>query len=397
MTEFKTKRVVATEPQKLEDLFIEEEIPPNEALTQMLLNLGESEDGSKVTVYRYSVNTGKRLEEWLFECGPREFSYSEIQDCYGQGKYRIRVHGVTSTGEWGILSNKVHDIGPGKVSTKPQEKTNEPSEIAQLAKMMAEQNALILQAITTRPQVDPIEQFTKIAGALGALPQQNQPLPPQPDMFDQFMKFAQLQKLLKGDPMPIGEEGGIDSSALLMSKGLDAVMTLFGAQNQKPAMMQVPNVSPLGGAPVQPVKAIPENVTTSKHPGSSPNIPIIEQNPSNLPIQSEIDEMRAMLKMYMNMIITAASHDGEVETYAGLIYEQAPDDVIAMLETDGWFDELCKVEPRAANFKPWFEKLRTRVLELLNDLTEEQNQDNTADTSLPVGSVIDGNIPGGNT
>ena len=72
-----------------------------------------------------------------------------------------------------------------------------------------------------------------------------------------------------------------------------------------------------------------------------------------------------MERIYLNMLIANAQADNDTETYANLALDTVGEDAaIQFVNTPNWFELLCQKEPRATQFRPWFDRLRGDILEL---------------------------------
>jgi len=78
--------------------------------------------------------------------------------------------------------------------------------------------------------------------------------------------------------------------------------------------------------------------------------------------------------MYLNMLIANAHADNDPATYAQLMIDLVGDEAaIQFANAPDWFEQLCAEEPRAANFRKWFEELRIVVLELTKPEVPDMN------------------------
>lgn len=394
MVQRTVKKVINTgnAASEAEELFLptpeELEESPDLSLLNLLADLGEDTEQVKVQIYQRDANTKK--EAWIFDCSPLEFSFSDIQSIYGPGEYRVRVTGpIPGSNYIGMRSNKVHIIGAPRNGIKKLEQSqnnNIDAALERMAKMIADQNAanqkfmMDMMIAQSASKSNPIEDFRNIASALGALPQRQE----QPDMFSQFERFASMMKMLKGDAMPVNEDGAIDGGSMVMAKGLEVLGGIVQAMNNKPVIAQNP-------AP-RATPQLPHVAPAIMPKQPEQNIAPIQEIKQPEKLTPEQEEMNLMLRYQINQIIKAAANNEDIEQFAGLIYEHAPDDFFDDLNKPNWFDLLVKIDSRIADHRAWFEKLHARIIEI--SLTPDDDDDITGESQST--GPTNGDIPSGN-
>ena len=89
-------------------------------------------------------------------------------------------------------------------------------------------------------------------------------------------------------------------------------------------------------------------------------------------------------KMFLNMLISNAKADNEPSTYAAMIIDMTGEKKAReFAAAPDWFDQLCKEEPRAVDYRAWFQELKDSVEEMLKPDEQEPGltTDNAADTT----------------
>ncbi|MGH6795924.1 MAG: hypothetical protein ACREDH_12205 [Methylocella sp.] len=333
------------------------------ALAGLMTELGAREDAdAKVTVKKIEIKNGTKKELWLFECEPEAFSIADVQEHYGEGEYRIVVYGKIPGTNYrtAILANKRFSVAGLKDGATPKALSGVQSSILPahpapsfapeaLAKAIAESLAVVFaplmrQAPTRADTLAELREMGAIFSAMrGAVPAQADPI----DM------LARVLPLLKSaaPAAPILNDDGEVSENAVLNGGISLVRELFAAaRDQK------------GAAPTLLPSA----------PGVNPVPADARIAPPAAPEQDDAMLGKLLVKTQLVVLLNAAKMDSDPETYAALIYEQAPDEVIDKLQAANWFEELLALEPAFAPYRPWVEKVRVEVLAAL---AEESDPD----------------------
>lgn len=331
------------------------------ALAGVMADLGASDEDAKVTVWRVTATQGTRKQEWLFECHPREFSIPQLQADFGAGEYRVRVYGKQEGSNYKVVhADKRINIGEARGGAPKSDGTlaGLPVPAAQdISKSIADALAAPLSALAqivasnmkqapTRAQV--LAELREMREIFGA-PTSAAPADP----FAALRSALELVKQAQPAPSIVNDEGEVSPTALI-ARGLDVVQHFFEAAK-----------GGAQGAPATPPEALPA-------PGQAAAVPMQPNPAAPVPSQSAAeDEMGLYLKTQLKMLLHAARSGADTSLYSALIYEQAPDEVIAILQSDQWYAELVKLEPGFAAVKPWAEKVRAEVMEALDEETRE--------------------------
>jgi len=326
---------------------------PDADVTRLLVDLGKDSTESKVIVFKVPTDRGKATrEQWLFECPPADFSPAILQSEYGEGTYRIRMYGEhPESGEYGLLLNRFYDVGPARRSMVP---VNGGAHAALAG------GTVVNVPDVTKGVID------AIAPMLAAVMGNKNAVPTRAEMLQEMKLYAEIFK-----PAPVADPMAQFAQFMTLAK----TMGLGGAEVADPeaAPWQVlmeglrtfkemaARGAPAAAAPALPAPGAPG----AADPGAlAPAAPV---NPE------DANEMNIMLKGQLIALRVAAQANDDPEKWAGRIYEDAPDEIIAVLmDNEKWFAELLKLEPGFASLKPWAEKVRGIVVKAIQDDIAEQ-------------------------
>jgi hypothetical protein len=321
-----------------------------------MLELGERDEGAIVTVSRISVQQGMKKSEWLFQCHPSEFSIPSIQEFYGAGDYRVTVRGRQEGSNYQVIhADKKISIGEARSGAAPKAiaGTVVPAspQSQDLTRSIAEAISAPLQSLT-QALAGMIPKQSSRADALAELSQMAQLLATmnggraaQPDPLEMLTRTLALVKESSAAAPLVNEDGEIPPNNLI-AQGIGLVKSfLDAARSQQGAQAPAPVAQP-GAAAV----SLPAHV---------PAAPAVAAQPE--------DDMGLMLTAQMGMLLAAAKANGSPDLYAGLIYENAPDEVLAALQSENWWGEVLKLAPGFAPYKPWAESVRAALVAIVNE------------------------------
>jgi hypothetical protein len=324
--------------------------PEDIALANVLSELGSSNTEAKVNIYQFD---GQKNRAFIGAMLPAEFSMEKIQADFGPGDYEVRVY---STG--GLLTRKVIKIAAPKLPANalpvsaPALETGKIIETMQSGfEKMATMFAGALQNMTAnqpkpKTTMEMLQEMQLMREIMGG----NAPAAPGPDpmrLFEMATEIADKIQPRQGEP-------GAGEVILNAIKQFGPVLAQAAANRPQPVITQPALPSPPVLNPVTPVA------------------------PSTEP---ESDQMSIARKMYLNMLIANAHADNDPATYAQLMIDLVGDEAaIQFANAPDWFEQLCAEEPRAANFRKWFEELRLVVLELTKPEVPDMN---TGDENKP--------------
>lgn len=90
-----------------------------------------------------------------------------------------------------------------------------------------------------------------------------------------------------------------------------------------------------------------------------------------------------LIRYYLNILVAKAAENKEPSLYAELVLDNAPEEAINQMVNDAnVIDHLAGIDPRVNNFRPWFEALRTSILEMVNEEVGNVLQSGTHSASV---------------
>lgn len=361
------------------------------ALQSVMAELGANDDQAKVTVSRVQNVNGIKKELYLFESHPSQFTLQDLQEAYGEGDYRIKVYGKQPGTNYKVIhANKLVSIGPTREQAKGIAKpaalgsnvtvqNSGGSEVAKaiadtLAPILAAQGALLAKLANgdggagRKALLEEMEIMARITGA-----------GKQADPFSGMENLLKVVTLVKG--LTSNDGAGLDAESGPYAVIMEGLRTFGSLVHQgKNTAAPAPAATQRLASPHPSAQPVPDNAAAAAP----------QPDPED---QEEIMFLRAQLAI----LLSAAKANGNPETYAGLIYEQAPDEILAMVEADDYFVKLCEIVPEFAPHKEWCESVRALVLADLKDDPEWSARKTAALTGASVTGTTTGNVPGPTT
>jgi hypothetical protein len=345
------------------------------ALQGVMLELGERDDSAKVTVKRIVEAQGQRRKVWLFECHPREFSIPQLQMDFGEGEYQITVYGAQEGSNYKIIhADKRLSIGAARGAGKTDQPASAPAVrdadqfTRAISVAIAGPLSTLAQALTQMmpkqtSRADMIAELKQFAEMFTAM-RPPVDVTPRADPFDSLERAVALLRDAKGAAPIVNEDGEIPPTQIL-SQGIELLKGFFAAASQRQgaqAALPAPGTQPAPAPQLAP-------------PGA--DIPAAQ------PAQPQGIDMGLFLKMQLGIFLNAARNDSDPITYGAILYEQAPDEILAKLESAEWFAELCKLEPGFSAHREWCEKVRAEVIAALHETPEGEEATASAEAPTP--------------
>lgn len=334
--------------------------PISEALSALYSEMGiEGELASFVTVHKVLPDSQKEARVWKDSVD--KYDLDAIAKRFGSGEYTVRVYVQREDRSYSCRGSKsfhmmldaaddarIAATREGKlqgVAAAPAPQGMGIAEVIALMQKAQENTVAMLKPIlenATGAKQNTMADLKGLAETFAMLPK---PAAGGDMMqaFTMFQKFMELTKSMNPEKPLTEDEVGPNA---LMMKGLQFLIETAGkAKENAAAAAPKPHLPPL------------------VNPGLQPHLPPVL--PAR-PVPADEDaEMQLFLKMQLAMMLRAAANDSDVEPYAVLVFEQAPDEIIDKLQQPEWFAALVEVEQQCAAFQIWFTKLRDRVVELL--------------------------------
>jgi hypothetical protein len=314
--------------------------------------LGTEFTTGSVTITKRNVQT--RKFEWLDKLAAADFLASGMPFLaqYGAGDYMLSIY---AGGRAGVARRKlvtVHEAAgrreQAKVAAAQGISPAVAPEISALAEGLKQTQMLLAQLaqnFARPPQqegiADRLKEYLMIQQAFGGANQN------QNRNNDPFTMMKSVMDLVR-DMQPPGEGAGgmMDLAEKFITKfGPLITKAVETAQEQAPALAP-PAAQPLARPAQQPIA----------RPGNG--------GISQTPEENEIMFQQQMLKFFLNTLISAASLNADPVTYADMILDQVPEEIVEKwIESEDLMRELAKHDPRVSTFPQWFAQLREAIVE----------------------------------
>lgn len=285
-------------------------------------------------------------DAYLGEMTPEEFlerGYALAGERWGSGVFRFRIYAGNKTQllgnqrvrikHHGPVAGAVGAVAPVAVAPAPdfapflQALTAQGDQLRALASIMALQLQAGNKDGTLRDRVSELAELQKLM---------QQGAPPQTNVLEVFTKGLEFGTRAAGD----GEGGGGGSTMLGLLGEL--------ARTYLPAIMQAANAAP--AVQVNPAIAPARALL----PGAAPAL------------EAPADDPIAELRVFIRQLVKHARADHDPETWADVILDTFTDaDLQAYLAPADWFEQLAQIEPDIAQWRPWFNRVRSAVVEAL--------------------------------
>lgn len=326
-------------------------------------------------VYRVQEKSGKSA--WLFNCQPEELPIMEkLRDSYGTGIYQVRVYKNKKL--YRRFNYQIEAPKPGQPLVPPPAPTTDLASLIAAMNAQADRNFIQMKEILLQSNSHgngggtPVN-WTAIIAAIPAGITAIRAL--MPDNTATLLKFMEIAGNFSGN----GKETNMWDIA---KEALGALPHLAEMAKSQQSLVPVP----------APVPA---------------RVPIRAPAPTGSP-QPSAENNQAMqfeaIKNQVNMLVNAALRGSDPGTYADLIIDNVPPEMIKQyLTQDTLLSDLAKINPRVTECETWFVQLKMELLEILGESVPDNLTPTGADTdtnsnasgqSHPAGSP-DGNSPGG--
>jgi len=329
----------------------DDEMPNDLALAMTLSQIGETTPEAKVIVYK--IDAEKKKDVYLYDCTVTEFAeggVQEIQDCYGEGDYRVRVYYGNR-----ILTVRRVPVGP---SRKPK-KIEGITPAIDFGAIMAANNAALLAgfkelAIGMKPAAGGNLETIQLITALKPLlaPTSVAVQSTSTDPIDMLTRVLALQREIT--PLPVNSDGDISGIAILLK-----AMETFGkpiaeAMSAQKAAQATPGEQTYDQAGDVP-QALPAPAIASAAPVSAQEQPVM-------------NELQMKIAVFKPALILMAGANADPYPYACMVLDMFSDAEIAQyINAPDWWMQLQVIIPEATPYQTWFASLRTQVVELLQE------------------------------
>jgi len=344
---------------QLQSIPMDTELPTEETSSDRvatLLDLAAGDDRAYVAVYR--INKGQR--EYCRRYQPTEFedgSFDMIRETFGSGEYELRLYGTNpSSGKFVV--RRLTRISMADMKNNPEQNAI-PSGLSQMVQTISQGQQQMLDAIVQmkqQPQRDPMEEMTKMLSMM--------------TMMREAMGMNQMHqkssigevvdaiKELRGAAAEVLPEKEAEPESLMgmLPKVLEIVSqsqsqnTASGAMQMQPSMnMQAGQSGILSTVTLPPTfAAIADNQTTQDDDDMNPFGAI-------------------KLRGYAKNLCEFAEKNAPIDQAAQYVYDNIPDDLIDIMETDAWFAVFAAVYSAVKPHREYLQKVRDAALKMFED------------------------------
>lgn len=357
-----------------EDDYIPEAIPLQHQLPQpidepeetssdrvaTLLDLAAGDDRAYVACYR--LNKGHR--EYCKRYQPGEFedgSFDMIREAFGAGEYELRLYGIhPDNGKFVVRKLTRISMADAKPKGEP---AGLPSGLSQMVATIAQGQAQMLDALVQmkqQPPKDPMEEMGKMLTMMTMM-RQAMGLDQQPQQKSSIGEIVSAIKELRGaaaEVMPEKEEP--DTLMGMLPKVLDIVSQSQQGQPAQPAY----GAPQMGQAMPMPTAETGILSTVTLPPAfaaaAAANNPTTEDD--------DMNPFAAMkLRGYAKRLCEYAEKTAPIEEAAQYVYENIPDALIDIMETDSWFAVFTAMYPAVKPHQDYMQKVRDAALKLFEE------------------------------
>jgi hypothetical protein len=327
----------------------DEELEQKE-LNDVMAELGGTAD-AYVNIFRVSEGKDSRGGEFVDSVHPSTFSLMWLRDNYGGGSYRIHIRAGGR-----IYGNRHVKIANRLPTTNPANYQQNSNTLEGLEKIVGAMQAGFQQLgqliVQSRPApIDPQQMQNQMLQNMLTMKQILGPSNPVPvqDAGEKYMDaITKGIELAKSITPREGEVGTMD---VLLEAVKNFAGPIAAATMQAQANQQM--VAPISGT-------VPAQIPTS--------VPAMVMNPAPISYaqnQTPEDQMKFVMKYYVDMLVGLAQQQKDPTLYAEWILDQAPtetlDQIFASPDIIGW---LASFNSEVNNHRPWFEQLKQSLYDL---------------------------------
>lgn len=344
----------------------------------LALMSGAPEDRASLKLYRRIPGDSKGAyidDISIHEYGERGLSY--VREMYGPGSYILWLYGPHPlSGKVGRLAREQFTIEASRDIAAPVAVANSAqSETAQMLRMMQEQNAAILAALTQRP--DPMAEMQRTialmasmreAMGLNAQPAAPAVVAPNPSaMLGELVGAIKQLREVSSEINPQAPTTDPESPMALVGNIIDLVKT--AVQNPQ-VMATLQNAGGAMGQQVQPL-ALPNSLTAAAPLPVQSETAEVVSNPAPVAALSPEQEMqRAILQGALQGIVDMAAQGATPEAGGDYIAETLPDELLPYLRLPNWFQLLTMAADQVGvNVRPhaeWIAKAKAEADRILS-------------------------------
>lgn len=335
----------------------ETESEETELLRSMQTLLAESETG-RVYVKLYRIRPMTKKWEWCEDIDPdqmREGGFPMIRTKFGAGDYKLRLIGPK-----GVVNTVSVSIASDAATVPMQGQHSQVSEVSEVLRTLAENQARMMDALTNRPQVDPMAQMSQMFAMMGAMREAmglNNPPPVASasnplELVREAMATARELKTAAAEMANDKPESEPEDDSLIgiiksVSPLIQSALTNQGGQ---PAAAGFPPLQPMQLPP-----SIENGAHLSQH-AKGPEEMNPQQNPAQLLLLGIIEDLCDMAK--------AGKSPTEGAEFA---LDSLPDDALPVLRNRYGVQAMALQFPIIKPHEEWFGKVRTEAVRIMDE------------------------------
>lgn len=323
------------------------EIDPMEAeeaslLQTMQMVLAES-DVARVRVKLYRIRALTKKMEWCEDFSPdqiQEGGFPMIRAKFGPGDYQLRLIGPK-----GLVKVTPISIAADAAPMQPQPALagSSGSDVSEVLRTLAENQSRMMDALTNRPQVDPMQQMktmVELMTMVQALQQKPQPPADPMAMFREMMGAAREMKEFQKE-IASPEPAEDDSLTGIIKSVAPILQSAVGGGNTQQQFQPLPPLS------------VPPSLTAqSEQQPKEENA--MQMNHAKLLVLGVIEDLCDMAE---------ASKD--VDDGARLALDKLPDEILDLLDNRYWWQILSAEFPVVKKHATWFSDVRKKAIEIM--------------------------------
>lgn len=350
------------------------EVDNESASDRIAAAIRQNVDDENAVVKVYRMNDKDAKLTWCEDMAPEEFErtgYTGVRDKWGHGRFRVRLYGTAPNVKgpglpgFGILAQETVQLAqdfsaratPAPVATP----ATLPPGLEQTLQAIAEGQRAIAQALAQRAEAPPMQQMTQMFGLLKMMREAFGPGDHKPAGVLEVLKEMRALKELGGDLL--GNDAPPDDP---LAAALPGVLDLIREVNRGQQLQL--------GAPGG------DRVPTVSLPPSTKSLP----TEAAVPLVTDPAELVNLLQRKLAAVLALAAGGVDPEEGASIIYEHLPDEFLAELAKETWFEQLQAFAPQAAPHRAWLDQARTIVLEwMAEDAAEPTGDDGGPEASPP--------------
>ena len=302
--------------------------------------ISEFAGGSDHVVNVYRQGDGKNIS-FLFRTNPGEMTGGEImekcRDKFGTGDYRVHVRQGRR-----LVANRPFSVERELEPEVPE--NNGQLGVAEILTIMQANNDRTMQMFSetmramgealgnrNQQQIDPVAMQSTIMQSVAALKQMTEKPDNSRDAVEMLVEGLKIAQQFNP------KDGETNTSDILV-KALET----FG----------------------KPLVEAGQHAQTQ--PGNGrPMIPADPQAAADAQREREMGMRQMMIKQQLGFLVTQAANGKNSELYAELLLDQLGVEIVLdFVGKPDAMDQLIAIDPRVAQFRPWFEGLRANILEL---------------------------------